>query len=122
MQPPGFHMYDVAHSSQLQPSARNTEYMRAQAATTRMRSMDTAGVTDDEWAAVRDVLAGVLPKSVRVEGMEKQAKAAAVQQMAGAIYTLQREVMAMMVDREVGRDAGAAGGANGRCSGAGRDG
>ena len=64
-----------------------------------MRSMDTAGVTDDEWAAVRDVLAGVLPKSVRVEGMEKQAKAAAVQQMAGAIYTLQREVMAMMVGR-----------------------
>ena len=73
--------------------------LRAQAATAHMRSTDTGGTSDDEWVAMRDVLAGVLPRSVRVEGMEKQAKAAAVQQMASAIYTLQREVMAMMVGR-----------------------
>jgi hypothetical protein len=40
--------------------------LRAQAATAHMRSTDTGGMSDDEWVAMRDVLAGVLPRSVRV--------------------------------------------------------
>ena len=56
-------------------------------------------VSMEEWTALRDVLAGVLPRSRRVQTMARQARAAAVHQMAGAIYTLQREVMAMLVGR-----------------------
>ena len=62
--------------------------LRAQAAAEHMGSADAVCVSDDEWTAMRDVLAGVLPRSVRVESMGEQAKAAAVQQMAGAVYTL----------------------------------
>ena len=40
--------------------------------------------------ALRDVLAGVLPRSERVQAMARQARAAAVHQMAGAIYTSRR--------------------------------
>jgi hypothetical protein len=71
--------------------------MKAQAAYAQAEGLQS--VTEEEWMAVRAVLAGVMPRSKRAERMEVQERRGIEQRLADAIIQTQYEVMAMLAGR-----------------------
>ena len=71
--------------------------MKAQAAYAQAKGLQS--VTEEEWMAVRAVLAGVMPRGKRAERMEVQERRGIEQRLADAIIQTQYEVMAMLAGR-----------------------
>jgi hypothetical protein len=70
---------------------------KAQAAYAQAEGLQ--GTTEEEWMAVRAVLAGVIPRSKRAERMEVQERRGIERRLGDAIVQAQYEVMAMLAGR-----------------------